>query len=93
MSMLTVSLEWPRDLLGALDVPEARLQARLWELIAIGLFREGHVSSGKCAELLGISKVEFVRLLDRHGVCYFTESAEELVSEVTRAEQLVKGDS
>ena len=88
-STLTICLDLPRDLLGALDVPEARLETRLRELIAVELFREGRISSGKGAELLGISKGEFIHLLGRHGVHYFTESPEESVAEVTALEQLL----
>ena len=35
MSTLTVALDLPRDLLGALDAPQARLEAPLRELIAL----------------------------------------------------------
>ena len=35
MNTLTVALDLPRDLLGALDVPQARLEVRLRELIAL----------------------------------------------------------
>ena len=34
-------MDLPRDLLGALDVPGAQMEARLRELIALELFREG----------------------------------------------------
>ncbi len=77
-----MSLELPRDLLGALDIPEGRLQSRVRELIALELLREGHISSGKAAELLGISKGEFVLLMAQHDVPYFTESPDELAAEV-----------
>ena len=46
MSTLTVALDLPR----ALDVPRVQLESRLREL-----FREGRISSGKGAELLGVS--------------------------------------
>lgn len=52
MHTMTVSLDLPRDLLGALDVPLTDVEVRLRELIALGLFREGRISSGKGAELL-----------------------------------------
>jgi predicted HTH domain antitoxin len=65
-----------------LEVPQERLEARLRELIVLQLFREGRISSGKGAELLGISKLEFIQLLARHGIPYFTEAPEELISEV-----------
>ena len=89
MSTVTVALDLPRDLLGALDVPQAQLEARLRELIALELFREGRISSGKGAELLGISKLEFIYLLAQHRIPYFTESPEELVAEVATLERLL----
>jgi len=88
MDTLTVSLQLPRDLLGALEVPQGELEARLRELIALQLFREGRISSGKGAELLGVSKLAFIKLLAQHGLPYFTESPEELVAEVKMLERL-----
>ncbi len=89
MNTLTVALELPRDLLGALEVPQTQIEARLRELIALELFREGRISSGKGAELLGISKLAFIQLLARHGIDYFTESPEELEDEIAMLEQLL----
>ena len=92
MSTLTVALELPRDLLGALEVPQTQIEAHLRELIALELFREGRISSGKGAELLGISKLAFVQLLSQHGIDYFTESPEELKAEVAVLGQLLGDD-
>jgi predicted HTH domain antitoxin len=89
---MTVALELPRDLLGALEVPQAQMEARLRELIALELFREGRISSGKGAELLGVSKLAFIQLLSQHGIDYFTESPEELKAEVAMLEQLLGDD-
>jgi len=92
MNTLTVTLDLPRDMLGVLDVPRVRLETRLQELIALELFRVGRISSGKGAELLGISKVEFVHLLAQHGLFYFTESPDELMAQVaTLEESLAEG--
>jgi predicted HTH domain antitoxin len=89
MDTLTVKIKLPRDLLGALDIPEARLESRLKELIAVELFREERISSGKGAEMLGISKGEFIQLLAQYGVCYFAESPEELATGVATVERLL----
>ena len=89
MSMLTIALELPRDLLGALEVPQVQIEARLRELIALELFRESRISSGKGAELLGISKLAFIQLLARHQVAYFTGSPEELTAETVTLERLL----
>jgi len=89
MNTLTVSLDLPRDLMGALDVPGAQMEARLRELIALELFREGRISSGKGAELLGVSKLIFIQLLAKHGILYFAETPEELEAEVYKLEELI----
>ena len=77
-----VELDLPRDLLGALDVPEHELGSRLTKLIALELFREQQISAGKAAELLGISKSEFIHQLDQHGIDYFTESPAEMKEQI-----------
>jgi len=92
MGTLTVALELPRDLLGALDVPQTQVEARLRELIALELFREGRISSGKGAELLGVPKLAFIQLLSQHGIDYFTASPEELEAEVVVLDQLLDDD-
>jgi predicted HTH domain antitoxin len=88
MDTMTVPIELPRDLLGLLDVPSEHLETRLRELIALELFREGRISSGKGAEMLEMSKLAFVRLLFQHGIPYFTETVEELKVEVAQVEQI-----
>jgi predicted HTH domain antitoxin len=89
MNTVTVALDLPRNLLGALDVPQTQLEAHLRELIALELFRERRITSGKGAELLGISKLEFIYLLARRQIPYFTESPDELADDVTALEQLL----
>ena len=78
-----MQLELPRDLLGALNVPEAELEPQLRQLIALELFRQNRISSGKAAELLGIPKTAFIQLLARHKIPYFTNTPEELDAQVT----------
>ncbi|WP_017299854.1 UPF0175 family protein [Nodosilinea nodulosa] len=90
MSDLTVSVRLPRDLLGALDIPEKQLANQVLELVALELFRQGRVSAGKGAEILAISKWDFIQLLARHQVPYFTESVAELEAEIAAAEALME---
>lgn len=92
MSNLNVNLQIPRDLLGALDIPEAQLKGCILELVALELFRQERISTGKAAELLGISKWEFIQLLAQHDIPYFTESPNELAAEVAMAQSIYKRD-
>jgi predicted HTH domain antitoxin len=93
METLHVELDLPRDLLGALNVTENELGPRLKKLIALELFREERISSGKAAELLGVSKAEFIDLLDEHGIAYFTETPEELEAQVKAVREKLNADS
>lgn len=92
MNTVTVSLDLPRDLLGALDVPESGLEEALRELIAVQLYTDDRISAGKAAELLGISKLTFIRLLARHDIPYFTQSPEELQREVAALTKILEDD-
>jgi predicted HTH domain antitoxin len=89
MDELTVRLNLPRDLLRVLDVSETGLEKRIRELIALELFREGRISSGKGGELVEISKWDFIQLLSRYNVPYFNQSPEDLVAEVHLLETLL----
>ena len=90
MSTLTVNLELPHDLIGIFDVVETQLGMRIKELIALELFREGQISSGKGAELTEKSKLEFIHLLAQHGIPYFTESPEELEADVVMLDKILR---
>lgn len=89
MNRVSVSIEIPRDLLGVLEVPRNQLKARLSELIAVELFREGKISSGKGAELLGVSKLDFIRMLAKRDIPYFTQSSDELADEIREIDRLL----
>jgi len=40
MTDLTISLNLPRDLLGALNIPESQLSQHILEILALELFRQ-----------------------------------------------------
>jgi predicted HTH domain antitoxin len=90
MTDLTISLNLPRDLLGALNIPESQLPQQILEILALDLFRQQRISAGKAAELLGISKISFIELLARHKICYFNETPDELTAEVEVVERLME---
>ena len=89
---ITVSLDLPRDLLGALDIPESGIEDALRELIALQLYTDGRISAGKGAELLGVTKLAFIRLLARHDIPYLTDSPEELEHQVAALAQLLRSE-
>jgi len=45
---------------------------------ALGLFRDGRISAGLAARLLGLTRLEFLDLLRRHGAPFVAYTDEEL---------------
>lgn len=52
---------------------------------AIKLFELGKLSSGRAAQLAGVSRVEFLMMLGRYGVSPFQVTEEELRQEILNA--------
>jgi predicted HTH domain antitoxin len=58
------------------------------EMIVLELYRRGSLSGGKAAELLGMSRPDFLRLAGRLGIPQFDMPAEEWEAEVRRSDSL-----
>jgi hypothetical protein len=56
---------------------EPQLQALAREALYSQFFERGLLSSGRAAQLLGITRWDFLDLLDRYSVSYFDEDIEQ----------------
>ncbi len=83
----TVEVRVPSSILQ-LGFDRDEIQRRMVEMLIISLFAEGHISSGKAARLLNISRVEFLALLRLRGVAYINYTADELAVEFEAVDQL-----
>jgi len=63
-------------------VPETSHGEELLLLAVLELVREEHLSTGKAAELLGLSKAAFIDCMVQHDVPYVTETPEELAAQL-----------
>ena len=80
MSETTIQVRIPVPLLQ-FGFDEAEIERRISEWLALSLFTEGKVSSGKAAKLLGISRVQFLALLRSRGIAYINYTSDELAEE------------
>lgn len=64
------------------------VQRCMCEWMVFSLFTEGRVSSGKAAQLLGITRVEFLALLREHGIAYINYTSNELADEFASVDAL-----
>ncbi len=83
--MSTISLEIPEEVLISLKETPETLQKELPLLAALKLFELGKLSSGRAAQLAGMSRVEFLMILGRYKVSPFALSAEELEQDIQNA--------
>ena len=67
----TISIELPEKVLRAEKSDAATFVREMRMLAAVKLYELGRLSSGRAAELAGISRVEFLLNLGRYKVCPF----------------------
>ncbi len=83
----TLNLRIPNDLLN-LGLSQDEIQRRVSEWLVFSLFSEGKISSGKAGKLLGISRLEFIKLLQSRGISFINFSEEELTEEISAAKKI-----
>ena len=77
---LYVELELPDDV--AAQLREEDMAAKAKEALIMELLREHHVSQGKAAEILGISRYDLFDLMTKYHVPVIDLTAEELAAEL-----------
>jgi predicted HTH domain antitoxin len=87
MPETTFKISLPVNLLEYGINPED-IQSHVSEWLVFSLFTDGHISSGKAAKLLNISRVEFLALLRLRGINYINYSPNEIAKELESVEIL-----
>ncbi len=83
--MQTATIEYPDEVLLSLNVTPEQLVAEIRMVAAVKFFELGRLSSGRAAELAGVSRVRFLHELGRYGVATFSMSEDELLQDVVNA--------
>lgn len=83
--MSTVHFEIPEEILISLKETPETISQELRSLAAMKLFELGKLSSGRAAQLAGMSRVEFLLMLGSYKVSPFLLTAEELERDVNHA--------
>ena len=80
-------LDLGEDLSGFLATLGRLIDQTVREMIVFELYRRGLVSSGKAAELLGISRLEFIQRASELGIPYFRFTEDEWRAEVAESKR------
>ncbi|MDA1274825.1 MAG: UPF0175 family protein [Verrucomicrobia bacterium] len=87
MSTFTVEVELP-EALAALGFGPEEVRREVPLLLVLKRFREGAISSGKAAEVLGMSRRDFLDLLARERIPWYEPSDDELAEEFRTVQRL-----
>ncbi len=87
MAETTLEVRVPSELLQ-FGIDQGEVQRRVHEWLVISLFSEGHISSGRAARFLGVTRVEFLATLQRRGVAYINYTPDELAEELAAVDHL-----
>src|SRR5437660_6098247 len=91
MSTFTVQLQ-VSEAFHDLNFSEEEIRREVPVLLVLKRFRQGVISSGKAARVLGLSRREFLDLLARERVPLYDPSDEELAEEYKTAERFGGGE-
>ena len=83
--MKTIQLELPDEIFISFKETPRELAQRIRMAAAAKLYELGKLSSGRAAELAGISRVSFLQSLARYNVSIFDVTEEELRKDVKNA--------
>jgi predicted HTH domain antitoxin len=83
--MNSLSIDYPPELLWALQQEPEEFEAEARVLLALKLYETGKLSTGLAARLAGIPRVTFMFLLGQHGLSPFGEIPDELEEDLENA--------
>ena len=83
-----MQVEIDQDLVDVLAELHRSVKQAARELIVLGLYRQGELSSGKAAQLLGRERGDFIRYASAKGIPYLQLTSEELRLEIDTGDKL-----
>lgn len=86
--MTTAKLDLEDDLVALLNQLNQPLELAMRELMVMELYRRGSISSGKAAQLLGMSRWQFVHNASHVGIAFYDMTSDEWAAERDRSETL-----
>ena len=88
---MRVTLDVPETMKHYVDFADSGYQFKVKELMMFELIRQGKLSFGKAAELLGIPKMRLITDLGQFGLPYFDMPAGEVLEDATAARKVAEG--
>lgn len=84
MQTKTISIDFPSDILIALNESENELKEKIKISLAIILFKAGKLTIGKAAQVSGLTRYEFETYLSKNGIPISNLNMEDVLSDVDK---------
>ena len=84
-AMNTLTIEYPSEVLWALQHEPREFEADARVLLAVKLYETGRLSTGMAAQVAGVPRSTFIFLLSRYGLSPFGQSPDELEEDLANA--------
>ena len=81
----TLTIEYPQELLWALQQEPEEFAAQARILLAVKLYETGKLSTGLAAQVAGVPRTTFFYLLGQYGLSPFGETPDELEDDLANA--------
>jgi hypothetical protein len=92
MTTTTITLEIPEEIVELLGSAES-VAAKAREALVLELLRDAHISQGRAARLLGITRWDILDLMAQHCIPSGPETAEEMREEIENAWRYIQSVS
>ena len=90
--MCLVAFDIPNRLMREAGMDEKGMNTFSQQMLAVGLYRQGRLSVGRCASLAGMNEADFIDFLDAMGVSVFGNmTAEDMKEEGKALDAFFKG--
>ena len=84
MSIQTISLDFPNDILLALNESENDLKKRIKIILAIQFYKLQKLTIGKAAQLSGLSRLEFEKELSKNKISISNLTQEDILNDIEK---------
>lgn len=84
MEVEELKIKYPKGFEFAVHMTKDEMEQHIRLMAALKMFELGKVSSGKAAELAGMSRVEFLEACGKYHISIFNYPAEEIEQELKR---------
>jgi len=84
MNTQIISIDFPNDILLALNETENELKQRIKLTLAIQLYQQQKLTIGKAAQLAGLSRLEFETILSKNRVSIFNLTEKDVLSDMEK---------